>query len=91
MSHAHQAQQTKSKENQGSPHALAAVKWLEDAGELRKEKPSQNQGIHMLLVNVKLLGKSRYEVIPRFIRGKAKDYNNHSSSLWAMKNAAIRV
>lgn len=72
MSHAHQAQQTKSKENQESPHALAAVKWLEDAGELRKEKPSQNRDIHMLLVNAKLLGKSRYEVIPWFIQGKSK-------------------
>jgi len=38
---------------------LAAVKWLEDAGELRKEKPSQNPDIHALLVNVKLLGKKQ--------------------------------
>lgn len=30
MSHAHQAQQTKSKRKLKSPYALAAVRWLED-------------------------------------------------------------
>lgn len=44
-----------------------------NTGELKKEKkPSQNLGICILLINTRLLGKSRCEVTPCFIQGKSQ-------------------
>lgn len=70
---------------------MAAVKWLEDTAELRKEKPSQNPDMHELLVNAKLPGKKDVKLHLGSFRAKAKGCNSHWSSLWAMRNAEIRI
>lgn len=61
--------------------------------ERKRMKPSQNLEIGILLINTRLLGKSRCEVTPCFIQGKSQSVQEpkrtYSMQWWTLKYSNI--